>query len=205
MTEILKKSKRELNREKNIKKLFSAAEKIMREYDYNTVTIRNICSVSGVSYGSFYNLFDSKESFLTEYLTKDFVSFKKNYYGQRSIFDDMNPIEKAVDIFKSCARYNESKGIDFISAFYSPKNRHLFPSGSHTYYCFTPLEEEATCYLEEARKKGLIRKDLSPKTVAEQFCIIFNGVTFNWCISGGTYDHYKALDDILLSFVNTLK
>ena len=56
-------------------------ETIMEEDDYNTVTIRNICQVSGVSYGSFYNLYESKEVFLREYLTEEFTKYLRNYYS----------------------------------------------------------------------------------------------------------------------------
>ena len=79
-------SARERKNQENKQKLYDAAAQIMEMYDYNTVTIRNICKVSGVSYGSFYNLFDSKETFLRYYLTNDFTAYMEDYFNRMRIF-----------------------------------------------------------------------------------------------------------------------
>jgi len=54
-------SKRELKNEQLKVKLLSALESIVAKYGYDQVNIRAICKISGVSYGSFYNLFENKD------------------------------------------------------------------------------------------------------------------------------------------------
>ena len=118
-TGLITRGKRELKNEENRRRLREAMETIMEEDDYNTVTIRNICQVSGVSYGSFYNLYESKEVFLREYLTEDFTKYLRNYYSTHQEFEKLNYLEKSIDIFVCCARYNTIKGIRFIRGFYT--------------------------------------------------------------------------------------
>ena len=58
-----------------------------------------------------YNLFENKEKFLTYYLTHDFISYKENYYKNNKEFDSLNYIDKSIDIFVTCAKYNQMKGL----------------------------------------------------------------------------------------------
>ena len=104
----IKLSKREQKRQETLNKLLNAMNEIIEKYDYDTLTIRNIC---GVSSGSFYNLFENKEKFLTYYLTHDFISYKENYYKNNKEFDSLNYIDKSIDIFVTCAKYNQMKGL----------------------------------------------------------------------------------------------
>ena len=190
-------SKRELKRQETLNKLLKAMDDIIDKYDYDTLTIRNICSVSGVSYGSFYNLFENKEKFLTYYLTHDFMSYKEDYYQNNKDFDSMNNIEKSVDIFVTCAKYNKMKGLKFVSGFYSPNNYDLSPINMNDhYFCFTPLVKEAKEYLSKALDNAQIDQ------IITEFCFIFNGVTFNWCISKGKLDIVSEIRQRLTNYIN---
>ncbi len=195
-------SKRELKNRETKKKLTDAMNYIMNEYDYNTVTIRNICKVSGVAYGSFYNLFESKEDFLRYYLTSDFVDYKNNYYKENKYFDTLNPLEKSIDIFVCCGHYNIEKGVKFISGFYTPNNTSLSPlKNNGKEYSFTPLVNEAKEYLKEAQKQKLIDDSINIEETVIKYCLLFNGITFNWCISNGEYDIIEEINKQLNSLI----
>lgn len=198
-------TKRQIKSAETKEKLCDAMIYIMDEYDYNTVTIRNICKVSGVSYGSFYNLFDSKEDFLRYYLTSDFTKFKENYYQEHKEFQALSNIEKSIDIFVCCARYNVSKGIKFIKGFYSPDNKSLCPleNEGQKEYSFTPLVREAIEYLEQAKKDGTLKEETDIRQLVNEYCFLFNGITFNWCISNGKYDMVGLTRQYLTEYVQS--
>lgn len=196
MEELKIESKREKKREQLIQQLFEATRLIMQQYDYNTVTIRNICQVSKISYGSFYNLFKSKEEFLTYYLTHDFLSYKDKYYKEHTEFNCLNDIEKSIDIFKCCALYNIDRGIDFISAFYSSKNYNLSPfQDEKHYFCFTPLVQEGSVYLSKSIDK--LKENADIDKIMQEYCLIFNGITFNWCVSKGSIPIAELIEEEL--------
>lgn len=180
-------SAREEKTRQNRQKLYDAVEQIMSLYDYNTVTIRNICKVSGVSYGSFYHLFDSKEAFLRFYLTHDFTIFMEQYLKEHPSFAQMEPLEKCVEIFVCCASYNMKKGLNFISSFYSTKNTSLFPEQDQMEqeYSFTPLVTLGKQYLRQAQELGQLPETCDMNKMICEFCYLFNGITFNWCLSQG--------------------
>ncbi|WP_373163938.1 TetR/AcrR family transcriptional regulator [Agathobaculum sp. Marseille-P7918] len=197
-------SKRDFNNQQNREKLLNAMHQIIEKYDYNTVTIRNLCTVSGVSYGSFYNLFKTKENFLCFYLTHDFIKYMDEYYVTHSEeFQAMNPIEKSIDIFCCCAKYNIDKGLKFVSAFYSPNNYSLFPDpGSpEQEYSFTPLLRLGREYLTKAKAQNLLKSDADIERMIHMYAYIFNGVTFNWCISQAKFDIVGEVRKCLTTFL----
>lgn len=207
MGELLEPTNRQRHADDLKGRLREAMAQILEKYDYNTVTIRNICKVSGVSYGSFYNLFESKEDFLRYYLTSDFVAYKDAHYLERPTFNELDPIDKSIDIFVCCARYNVDRGLRFIRAFYSPQNTSLcpldVPDGKE--YSFSPLAREATGYLEQALAQGLLNDSRSIASVVSDYCFAFNGITFNWCISNGHYDIEKLVERQLSEIVRPLR
>lgn len=199
-------SARERKNQENKQKLYDAAAQIMEMYDYNTVTIRNICKVSGVSYGSFYNLFDSKETFLRYYLTNDFTAYMEDYFKQNADFQQKDPLEKSVEIFLCCANYNLEKGLHFISSFYSTKNHSLFPkAGGEEEYSFTPLVQQGKVYLKEAKEKGLLPAECDVDKMICMYCYLFNGITFNWCLSQGSLDIVYWVKQTLQNYIDQIK
>ncbi|WP_295290564.1 TetR/AcrR family transcriptional regulator [uncultured Catenibacterium sp.] len=199
----IKLSKREQKRQETLNKLLDAMNEIIEKYDYDTLTIRNICSVSGVSYGSFYNLFETKEKFLTYYLTHDFISYKEAYYQENNL-NAFNFIEQSIDIFVTCAKYNKSKGLKFISGFYSPNNYDLSPLNMNDhYFCFTPLVEEARHYLTQAKEQHLLKEDAPVEEIIKEYCYIFNGSTFNWCISKAQMDIVQDIKTRLTNYIGS--
>ena len=120
-------------------------------------------------------VFGSKENFLVYFLTSDFVEYKKDYYNGRPDFTKLTPLDKIVDIFVCCGRYNEERGVKYIMGFYSPKNFSLFPVIENS-CSFTPLINETLGYLEEAIKLGELPSDADRNEIARRFCILFNGI-----------------------------
>lgn len=204
---LITKGKRELKNEENRRRLRDAMATIMEKYDYNTVTIRNICQISGVSYGSFYNLYESKEVFLREYLTEDFTKYLREYYSSHPEFNELDYLEKSIDIFVCCARYNTIKGIRFIRGFYTPNNSSLYPvqNNDDEKYSFTPLLQMAEEYLKKAKEAGEIKKDTDILKITHTFCYIFNGITFNWCLSNGKVDMIGETNMLFHNYVKQFR
>lgn len=198
-------SRRQQKNEETRRKLYGAMEQIMNEYDYNTVTIRNICKVAGVAYGSFYNLFENKETFLMYYLSYDFLEYQKKYYEKRPEFEHMNNIEKSIDIFVCCANYNVEKGIKFIRGFYLPNNGSLFPNADapDKDYAFTPLVRQGSEILDKAKESGELPASVDSREMIYMYCYLFNGITFNWCLSGGKIDMVAWTERVLKSYART--
>jgi hypothetical protein len=205
---LLPKNKRSENSARLRKKLAEAADLLLEKCSYSELTIRNICRVSGVSYGSFYNLYESKEDFLANYISEDFVKFYKKHYKENTGFNLLAPMEKAIDIFVCCGKYNTFKGIAYIAGFYSPTNIFLYPHNKESIkknHIFTPAYCETITYIEQAKKDGVISPEQDSDAIARKLCILFIGITFNWCISNATLDIENEIRSQFEAFIASLK
>ena len=57
----------EIKSEETKQKILTTMERMLSEYDFKFLTVRNICEEAGVAYGSFYHHFSSKENLLFSY------------------------------------------------------------------------------------------------------------------------------------------
>ena len=66
MSEIL--SKQQLKSKETKAKIFRAAKHILQKHGYEALSIKNICEEAGVSNGSFYHHFKTKDDLLSYYI-----------------------------------------------------------------------------------------------------------------------------------------
>ena len=188
--------------------ILKATVKLMKKYNYDSLTVRNICDAAGVSTGTFYHHFTSKENLLTYYLTDDFLSYATGRFTVISEAADTNPCDKAIAIYVCCAEYAEVKGVEFISGFYSPKNKSLLPPGTNkdtkNVSAFTPIFEKTLDYFALGQKEGLITEELSSYDISYDMCMLFNGLIYGWCISGATLNLQPYVKKMLGMYLNNV-
>ena len=61
-------SKQQKKSQETKEKIFQAAKKILRKSGYEKLSIKNICEEAGVSNGSFYHHFKTKDDLLSYYI-----------------------------------------------------------------------------------------------------------------------------------------
>ena len=54
------------------RRIVDAAGKLIRQYDFRYLTVKNVCEEAGVAYGSFYHHFGTKENVIHEYCAELF-------------------------------------------------------------------------------------------------------------------------------------
>lgn len=188
--------------------ILKATVKLMKKYNYDSLTVRNICEAAGVSTGTFYHHFTNKENLLTYYLTDDFLAFATDCFTVISAATDTNPCDKSIDIYACCAAYAEVKGVEFIASFYSPKNKSLLPPGGtkdpKTLSAFTPIFEKTLEFFAHGQNEGLIAEELSPYTISYDMCMLFNGIIYGWCLSEATLELQPFVKRMLGMYLNNV-
>ena len=105
-------------------RIFLAAKKILQKQGYDALSIKNICEEAGVSNGSFYHHFKTKDDLLSYYIEE-----------QPNINPDLLDIPKSADEVKSAivyvylnyVHYCQELGVEFMANYYTPKNQSLNP------------------------------------------------------------------------------
>ena len=187
-------------------KLLKAVDKLIKQYTYDSITVRNICDMANVSIGSFYHHFQTKENLLSIYLAEDYLEFSNEYFTQKKNLDEYDLIGKIIEIFKSCAIHCYERGYEFVSSFQSVKNKGLLPSPKDDYAntsVFSPFFQQSVEILNQGKQENLLIEDVDTIKVAYDLCILCHGFLYNWCVSEGELDFEGLIDRIFISYLSS--
>lgn len=194
-------------KEQKKKELLESAMACFAEKGYQSATIDDIVSHSGMSKGAVYNYFKSKEDIyltLLEDATK--ISFAR---FQQSFKPDMSASEKLKQLFHINAslpfqeeekRKWVSVQLEFwINASRNPDLREKMRERLSMYRAFTQT------IIEEGQSTGEFRKDVNAEVLAESFWVLLDGAFLHALVAGETYP-YKSLFQLNEKFIlNELK
>ncbi len=176
-------------------RIFCAAKEIMQKHGYEELSIKNICERAGVSNGSFYHHFKTKDDLLSYYI-EDQPALDTDRLAEPSSPEDVK--ETIIQVYLNYARYCEELGVDFISSYYTPKNQALNPTiRTERPYPIVTVEH----YLRRAIKSGILSEDLNLDAVTTDIRMLIIGNVFEWCLHHGDTDF---ADNIRRSFTRYL-
>ena len=182
MGEIQELTKQQQKSRETKKKIFDAAKTILQEKGYEALSIKNICEEAGVSNGSFYHHFKTKDDLLSYYIEE-----------QPSINPDLldlprNPEEaKAaiIQVYLNYVHYCQDLGLSFMSNYYTPKNQSLNPAiRTERPYPIITVHN----YLQKTLDAGIIHLIHSLEDITTDIRMIVIGNVFEWCLKNGDAD-----------------
>lgn len=178
--------------------IFQAAMELMREYGYEYVTVANVCSRAGISVGSFYHHFGSKDELLAYYFDAGYEKYWEEY--ESKLTGDF--IEDVVVVYSMYSEYCMDQGLQFIKNFYTPNNKSLYlgdftKSGEK----HLPIMKKSYVILQEAQKRGEIKPGEDLKQLTEDLCMLEKGLIFEWALSDGQYDLLTAVRRIMTNML----
>lgn len=111
----IKQTTRQKNSKNNKQKIYDAALLLFDKYDFNTVTVDDICNYTNLSKGTFYHYFKSKEDLVIVAFIKALDKYIKENYK----LDDILPFEEQFTDFVLCMfDFAKSVGKEFTRRSY---------------------------------------------------------------------------------------
>lgn len=175
-------SKQQQKSKETKERIFQAAKEILQKNGYENLSIKNICEVAGVSNGSFYHHFQSKDDLLSYHLEE-----------QPSINPELLelPVDKEsaketiVEVYLNYASYCDVLGVDFIAGYYHTRNQALNPDiRTERPYPIVTVQR----YLEKAVAANAIQLKLSIEDVVTDIRMLVIGNAFEWALRDGKVD-----------------
>lgn len=175
-------SKQQLKSQETKARIFRAAKHILQKKGYEELSIKNICEEAGVSNGSFYHHFKTKDDLLSYYIEE-----------QPSINPDLLDIPRTAEEAKSAiiyvylnyVHYCEELGVEFMSNYYTPKNQSLNPLiRTERSYPIVTVHN----YMEKCIEAGIITPKLKLEDMTTDIRMLVIGNVFEWCLKGGQTD-----------------
>lgn len=195
-----KPTSRQLRATKTRKLIYDVAVKLMDEQGFALTTIEEISKKAGVSVGTFYHYFKSKEDIFYDL-------FKKaDEYFESIVAPDLGKLadsgtsvsEQIVRFFCHYATYNNDRGLENINQLYNTKNELFSRKGRY-------MQE----LLKELIARGQAAGELSLEPRAEEatdlLFIASRGMVFDWCIHNGEYDLNSRMEAFIRRLVSTFE
>lgn len=171
-------------------KIIDSAALLLRQYGYEQLTVRNICSVASVSNGTFYHFFDSKDDLMGEYLRQSQQQFMLDV-------DQVGLMEYIILGYLNLVDDYLEMGVEFTANFYTAKNQAF---NLHTRKPGNYMSDLYYNKLSEAQRCGDIHPGLSVDGIVHDIQVIVIGNIFEWCVVGGVSDLKSDLSRMLRGY-----
>lgn len=174
--------KQELKSKETKERIFQAAIRILQKSGYENLSIKNICEEAGVSNGSFYHHFKTKDDLLSYYIeaqpavSPDTLELPANKEDAKAAI---------VKVYLDYAAYCKKLGVEFVAGYYNPKNQALNPDiRTERPYPIVTVQH----YIEKAVAAGAISLKLTIAEVVNDIRMLVIGNAFEWAMRNGEVD-----------------
>lgn len=175
-------TKQKLKSKETKERIFQAAKAILQRSGYENLSIKNICEEAGVSNGSFYHHFKTKDDLLSYYIEAQptinpaLLDLPKN---------KEEAITAIVGVYLNYAAYCKELGVDFVSGYYTPRNQALNPDiRTERPYPIVTVQQ----YLEKSVAANAIELKLTIAEVVNDIRMLVIGNAFEWAMRNGEVD-----------------
>ena len=128
MKEPVELSKQQRKSKETKERIFQAAKRILQKSGYEELSIKNICEEAGVSNGSFYHHFKTKDDLLSYYI-EDQPSIDPDRLELPKNKEDAK--ETIIHVYLNYVKYCKELGVEFMAGYYTPHNQALNPYDSY--------------------------------------------------------------------------
>lgn len=175
-------------------KILKTAIDMMSKKGFDNITVQGISKSAGVSVGSFYYYFNSKEDILTDIFHRADDYFHKNVEK----FQLETAADSIIEFFSHYAKYINSNGIDFAKKLYNTENKTFINHDRAMYQIFFTI-------IKNGQENGEITRAMTTEEICNYLFIAARGVVFEWCLHDGKYSLESAMVDYLRRLIPIFK
>lgn len=164
----------------------------MEKQGFSNTTIEQIATKAGVSIGTFYHYFSSKEEIFYDIFKKADEYFETTVAPALYNADATGlPIfEQVITYFRYYAHYNLNRGFANITQLYNTKNKIFVKKGRF-------MQELLTQVLAKGIERGELSKEMPPDEATDYLFIVARGIVYDWCVHEGAYDLEQKMESYM--------
>lgn len=174
--------------------IIATAIALFRREGYDSVSINDVCRACGVTKGTFYYHFNSKDEIIIHYyesLTSNMMEVVPRMVQQTSYKEKLwvlleywigNTVSLGPSLLKAFMVADAEKGLKNFSPFTASQTGEL----KSTYDMQVEL-------VKQGQAQGTVRKDIAPQALLQTFTSALIGIAFDWSSNGGQYDEKEEL------------
>lgn len=171
------------------KKLFESAAQLFGRFDFDEVTVDAIVEAAGVSKGTFYVHFDSKDaligSFLSDYVSQVDADYQSHLdslpAGTKAADILLSLIERIADILTGSIGYNRMRIVYKVQLTGAVNMEAVNGYNRELYKIFADV-------LGRGIAQGDFHTGLSLDALTKHFILAIRGLSYEWCIRYPDFD-----------------
>lgn len=173
--------------------IYKVGRQLIRQYGFDGVTIKMITQAAGVSVGSFYHFFGSKERLLDEISD----SINQVFSIPPDIdYEHDDCQERILSFYKGfCELMATRSPDDMIDTFFGKRGNKTLLIDDRNYRKY--MKEMLTGF----QRAGKLRAELSIAEVEESIMVCFFGVVYHWATCDFSYPLYDKIRCVLGLFL----
>lgn len=183
------------------RRLADTALRLYASKGYDRVAVDDICREAGVSKGTFYVYFASKDQVLVE----QFLALDRFYLDSLPEIGNIDTVTGRLLAFgRYSLRHISGLGKDYLKAAYSSQmapGRGPSPLASEERASY----EIALGLVREAQEGGELRSDLPAEEIARALVRAIRGTVIEWCLLDGGFDLEQAGEPLLTILLDGLR
>ena len=198
MKEPVELSKQQRKSKETKERIFQAAKRILQKSGYEELSIKNICEEAGVSNGSFYHHFKTKDDLLSYYI-EDQPSIDPDRLELPKNKEDAK--ETIIHVYLNYVKYCKELGVEFMAGYYTPHNQALNPTiRTERPYPIVTVQH----YLERALEANAIQLNLKIEEITTDIRMVVIGNVFEWAMRNGDADFEGNMRRSLSHYVDSI-
>lgn len=173
-------------------KIYKIALELLESDGYENIRIEDICQKAGVSTGTFYNYFKSKNEIL------QLIYRKGDDYFEKTVWPDVATLktEYAVELFfRYYAQYNINTGMTTLKQLYNPENEFFTKKRG--------MQHVLNAVIEKGQARGELDMEISSDDIVADLFILARGIVYDWCLKNGDFDLVEKMAEMVMRFFKT--
>ena len=180
---------RKINAQNTKQKIYESAKELFSSKDFNEVSVDSIVKMAGVSKGSFYVHYASKDALVTS-LIEDHVAKVDTDYRN---FLDAYPSDSSTEalflsLIGKIADVLMDIGYDKLQVLYRAQISKDVDTGAVTSYN-RGIYRMFSDMLDRGIKRGEFKTDIPLDVMTKHFMMAIRGITYEWCIRHRNFDY----------------
>lgn len=176
------------------RKIYHVLLKLMKEKNFENITIEEICRRSSISVGAFYHYFSSKE----DIHQKLFEQIEETLYKDLKSMESGEGVHTAIlKFFKYIAQYTTK--LELHINYLNHLNNKIFS------YPSSPIYEQLQLIICKGQKEKVLTNRMDTEEITNYLFIIARGIILDWCIQDGQYSLENRMDTYMKLIIKSLQ
>ena len=187
-------TKRKLQAEKSRNEIYDAAIELIRTTGFERTTIQAIIAKAGVSIGTFYHHFKSKDGIIEENFLRADALFTRYLEEEPAESREAPSTERILRYMDRYALLVRDVGVDLSQQLYTCRNKLFLKEGR-------PMQVGLARIVAEGQARGDLIDTKGAAEICSYLFIAARGLVFDWCLRDGKGDIEAELRSFLAPLV----